>query len=89
MYACERQVPKEPQSTEDAIPEDFLLVDIVFDVHYSNCIVSSRTNKTQETDIARVKLVKEAYMLKLKASLTKTLFGSRCLIRRCGDSKKA
>ncbi|KAN0080601.1 PHD/FYVE-zinc-finger like domain containing protein [Elaphomyces granulatus] len=48
-------------TTEDAIPEEFLRVDIVFDVRYSN-IVSSRTNRTQETDIARVKEVKEAYV---------------------------
>lgn len=48
-------------TTEDAIPEDFLRVDIVFDVRYSNS-VSNRTNKTQEIDIARVKEVKEAYV---------------------------
>ncbi|KAH8701920.1 PHD/FYVE-zinc-finger like domain-containing protein [Talaromyces proteolyticus] len=48
-----------PQMTmEDAIPEDFLRIDIVLDVKYTN-IVSTHS---MEIDMARVKDVKEAYV---------------------------
>lgn len=45
-------------ATEDAIPEEYLRVDIVFDVRYSNIV----SNRTMEIDLARVKEVKEAYV---------------------------
>ena len=43
-------------TTEDAVPEDFLRVDIVFEVKYSN-VVSART---EQIDMARVKEVEKA-----------------------------
>jgi chromodomain-helicase-DNA-binding protein 4 len=49
---------KPHMTTEDAIPEEYLRVDIIFDVRYTN-IVSTRT---MEIDMARVKDVKEAYV---------------------------
>ncbi|RAO68678.1 uncharacterized protein BHQ10_004690 [Talaromyces amestolkiae] len=49
---------KPQMTTEDAIPEDYLRVDIVFDVKYTN-IVSAHS---KEIDMARVKDVKEAYV---------------------------
>lgn len=49
---------KPQMTTEDAIPEDYLRVDIVFDVKYTN-IVSAHS---KEIDLARVKDVKEAYV---------------------------
>jgi superfamily II DNA or RNA helicase len=42
---------------EDAIPEEFLHVDIVFDVEYTNVV----SNSNQEIDIARIKEVKSVY----------------------------
>ncbi|OKL64036.1 hypothetical protein UA08_00599 [Talaromyces atroroseus] len=48
-----------PQMTsEDAIPEDYLRVDIVFDVKYTNIV----STQSREIDMARVKDVKEAYV---------------------------
>jgi chromodomain-helicase-DNA-binding protein 4 len=52
------QGTKPQMTTEDAIPEDYLRVDIVFDVKYTN-IVSAHS---KEIDLARVKDVKEAYV---------------------------
>lgn len=49
---------KPQMTTKDAIPEDFLRVDIVFDVRYTNIV----SNRTKEIDMARVKEVKEAYV---------------------------
>ncbi|KAM5445368.1 hypothetical protein MaudCBS49596_007591 [Microsporum audouinii] len=50
---------QKPQMTSgDAIPEDYLHVDIVFDVRYSN-VVSERT---LEIDLARVDEVESAYV---------------------------
>ncbi|KAJ9351763.1 hypothetical protein DTO027B9_6139 [Paecilomyces variotii] len=49
---------KPQMTTEDAIPEEYLRVDIVFDVRYSNVV----SNRTLEIDRARVKEVKEAYV---------------------------
>jgi len=43
-------------NTEDAVPEDFLRVDIVFEVKYNN-IVSTRT---EQIDLARIKEVEKA-----------------------------
>lgn len=45
-------------NTEDAVPEEYLRVDIVFDVRYSNIV----SNRTIEIDLARVKEVKEAFV---------------------------
>ncbi|KAK2879927.1 hypothetical protein FQN49_000739 [Arthroderma sp. PD_2] len=50
------QKPK--MTSADAIPEDYLLVDIVFDVQYSN-VVSERT---LEIDLARAEEVQSAYV---------------------------
>ena len=52
----ENQMPK--MTTEDAIPEDFLRVDIIFDVQYSSVV----RNTTKEIDLARVKEVNSAFM---------------------------
>ena len=52
----ENQQPR--MTTKDAIPEDYLRVDIVFGVNYSN-IVSTRS---REIDNARVKEVSDAYV---------------------------
>ncbi|KAG5209975.1 Chromatin remodeling complex subunit [Trichophyton interdigitale] len=49
---------KPRMTTEDAIPEDYLQVDIVFDVQYSN-VVSERT---LEIDLARADEVETAYV---------------------------
>ncbi|KAF3491762.1 chromatin remodeling factor [Arthroderma uncinatum] len=49
---------KPRMTTEDAIPEDYLLVDIVLDVKYSN-VVSERT---LEIDLARAEEVESAYV---------------------------
>ncbi|GAD95607.1 chromatin remodeling complex subunit (Chd3), putative [Paecilomyces variotii No. 5] len=49
---------KPQMTTEDAIPEEYLRVDIVFDVRYSSVV----SNRTLEIDKARVKEVKEAYV---------------------------
>ncbi|PGH32563.1 hypothetical protein GX50_04668 [[Emmonsia] crescens] len=43
---------------EDAIPEEFLRVDIIFDLEYSNVV----SNSTFEIDIARVKEVSKIYV---------------------------
>lgn len=42
-------------TTEDAVPEEFLLIDVVLDVRYSNVV----SNRTKEIDLARIKEVKE------------------------------
>ena len=52
----ENQMPK--MTTEDAIPEDWLRVDIVLDVKYSSVV----TNRTKEIDFARAKEVDSAYV---------------------------
>ena len=52
----ENHVPK--QTTTDAIPEDFLRIDIVFDVRYTSVV----RNSTKEIDLARVKEVEMAYV---------------------------
>ena len=52
----ENQLPR--MTTEDAVPEDYLRVDIVFDVRYTN-VVSQRT---RDIDNARVREVSEAYV---------------------------
>ncbi|EAS35194.2 chromatin remodeling complex subunit [Coccidioides immitis RS] len=44
-------------TTEDAIPEEFLHIDIVLDVRYSNVV----SNRTREIDLARITEVKEVY----------------------------
>ncbi|WEW57620.1 hypothetical protein PRK78_003087 [Emydomyces testavorans] len=44
-------------TTEDAIPEEFLHIDIVLDVRYSNVV----SNRTRDIDLARIKEVKEVY----------------------------
>lgn len=49
---------KPRMASEDAIPEDYLQVDIVFDVQYSN-VVSERT---LEIDLARADEVESAYV---------------------------
>lgn len=49
---------KPQMTTEDAIPEDYLRIDIVFDVKYTN--IASAHSK--EIDLARVRDVKEAYV---------------------------
>jgi chromodomain-helicase-DNA-binding protein 4 len=56
MKKDENQLPK--MTTEDAIPEDFLRVDIVFDVRYTSVV----RNSTKEIDLARVKEVDTAYV---------------------------
>lgn len=45
-------------TAEDAIPEEFLQVDIVLDVRYSNIV----SNRTYEIDIARSKEVEKMYV---------------------------
>ncbi|KAG5304531.1 SHREC complex subunit Mit1 [Histoplasma capsulatum G186AR] len=45
-------------SKEDAIPEEFLRVDIIFDLEYSNVV----RNSTLEIDMARVKEVSKIYV---------------------------
>jgi SNF2 family DNA or RNA helicase len=49
---------KPKMSSEDAVPEEYLRVDIIFDVRYSNVV----SNRTYEIDVARVKEVKEIYV---------------------------
>lgn len=44
-------------TTEDAVPEDYLLIDIVLDVKYSNFV----NERTQEIDLARIKEVTNVY----------------------------
>ena len=56
MKREENQLPK--MTTEDAIPEDFLRVDIVFDIRYTSVV----RNRTKEIDLARVKEVDSAYV---------------------------
>ncbi|KAF7508417.1 hypothetical protein GJ744_009270 [Endocarpon pusillum] len=56
MRKPENQMPK--MTTEDAIPEDWLRVDIVFDVVYTSVV----TNRTKEIDFARAKEVDSAYV---------------------------
>lgn len=52
----ENQIPR--MTTEDAIPEDWLRIDIVFDVIYTSVV----TNRTKEIDFARAKEVDSAYV---------------------------
>ena len=47
-------------TSEEAVPEDFLRVDIVFDVHFSNDLTIS--DGTQEADFERIHDVTEAYV---------------------------
>ena len=56
MKKDENRLPK--MTTEDAIPEDFFRVDIVFDVRYA----SVARNSTKEIDLARVREVDTAYV---------------------------
>jgi chromodomain-helicase-DNA-binding protein 4 len=56
MRKPENQMPK--MTTEDAIPEDWLRVDIVFDVVYTSVV----SNRTKEIDFARAKEVDSAYV---------------------------
>lgn len=56
MRKPENQMPK--MTTEDAIPEDWMRVDIVLDVIYSSVV----TNRTKEIDFARAKEVDSAYV---------------------------
>lgn len=46
------------KSAEEAVPEDFLRVDIVFDVQYSE----KPQDRSEEADLARIDKVKEAYV---------------------------
>lgn len=52
----ENHVPK--LTTNDAIPEDFVRIDIVFEVKYTSVV----RNSTKEIDLARVKEVDMAYV---------------------------
>lgn len=56
MRKPENQMPK--MTTKDAIPEDWLRVDIVLDVVYTSVV----TNRTKEIDFARAKEVDSAYV---------------------------
>jgi chromodomain-helicase-DNA-binding protein 4 len=56
MKQDDNQLPK--MTTEDAIPEDFFRIDIVFDVRYTSVV----RNSTKEIDLARVKEVDTAYV---------------------------
>jgi chromodomain-helicase-DNA-binding protein 4 len=56
MRKPENQIPK--MTTKDAIPEDWLRVDIVLDVRYTSVV----TNRTKEIDFARAKEVDSAYV---------------------------
>jgi chromodomain-helicase-DNA-binding protein 4 len=56
MKKDENRLPK--MTTEDAIPEDFFRVDIVFDVRYTSVV----GNSTKEIDLARVGEVETAYV---------------------------
>lgn len=49
---------KPRMTTKDAVPEEYLRVDIVFDVRYSSVV----RNSTKEIDFARVREVDSAYM---------------------------
>nr|XP_001389337.2 chromatin remodeling complex subunit (Chd3) [Aspergillus niger CBS 513.88] len=49
-------------TAEEAIPEDFLLVDIVFDVRYSSASPDTGRKHTFEEDVARVDDVVEMYV---------------------------
>lgn len=49
---------KPHMTAEDAIPEEYLRVDIVFDVRYTNPV----TTRSKEADLARIEDVKEAYI---------------------------
>lgn len=51
----ENKLPK--MTTEDAIPEAFLRIDIVFDVHYSSIV----SNRSLDIDHARIREVTEVY----------------------------
>ncbi|PWY88516.1 hypothetical protein BO70DRAFT_359973 [Aspergillus heteromorphus CBS 117.55] len=53
----------EPRRTlEEAIPEDFLRVDIVFDVRYATVTPNSGSKRTFESDLERVEDVVEMYV---------------------------
>lgn len=56
MKRDENRLPK--MTTEDAIPEDFFRVDIVFDVRYTSVV----RNNTKEIDLARIKEVDTAFV---------------------------
>ncbi|KAI9932811.1 hypothetical protein MW887_009063 [Aspergillus wentii] len=54
---------KPNMTSEEAIPEDYLRVDIVFDVEYSDSKDSNSSHKrARETDIARVDKVKKMFV---------------------------
>ena len=46
------------KSADEAIPEDFLRVDIIFDIRYSE----KPQDRSEETDLARIEKVREAYV---------------------------
>ena len=56
MKKIENKLPK--MTLEDALPEDFFRVDIVFDVRYTSVV----RNSTKEIDLARAKEVDTAYV---------------------------
>ena len=56
MKKDENRLPK--MTTQDAIPEDFFRVDIVFDIRYTSVV----RNSTKEIDLARVREVDTAYV---------------------------
>ncbi|KAK2768638.1 hypothetical protein FQN54_000494 [Arachnomyces sp. PD_36] len=49
---------KPKMTTEDAVPEEYLRIDIIFDVKYSNVV----RDRTQQIDMARAKEVDQAYV---------------------------
>lgn len=57
FFRSEKDI-KPQSSAEEAIPEDFLRVGIVFDVKYSE----QQRNRTQKDDFARIDKVTEAYV---------------------------
>ncbi|KAL9623846.1 MAG: hypothetical protein Q9160_001838 [Pyrenula sp. 1 TL-2023] len=56
MKKEENSLPK--MTTEDAVPEAYLRVDIVFDVHYSSIV----SNRSLDIDHARIREVTEVYV---------------------------
>lgn len=56
MKKEENKLPK--MTTEDAIPEAYLRIDIVFDVHYSSIV----SNRSLDIDHARIREVTEVYV---------------------------
>lgn len=56
MKKEENRLPK--MTTEDAVPEAYLRIDIVFDVHYSSIV----SNRSLDIDHARIREVTEVYV---------------------------